>query len=223
MMKVSAHMLNDIKPFTLSETVESLLDVMQELKYTHLPLVDDKRRYVGLVCEDDLLEIGSGNQEIGRFLRLVKPYSISEDSNLFNAIRVIGEGNLSLLPVVSDEENQYRGYIPAIDIVQDLGRELTFVEPGSIMILKIPGLDYQLAQIAQIVESEDARVVGLHMMNDPESDQLLVCLKINQPDLSRILSSFERYNYVVKEVYHQSLFDDGVQDRYQAFMKYLNI
>ncbi len=221
MMKVSTHMLNDIKPFVLSETVQNLLDVMQEFKYTHLPLVDDQRQYIGLVCEDDLLEIEAANQEISRFLRIVKPYSIAEGSNLFNAIAIIGEGNLSLLPVVNDQ-NRYRGYIPAVDIVQDLGREITFTEPGSIIILKIPSLDYHLAQIAQIVESEDARIIGLHMTADPNSDKLLVTLKINQIDLSRILGSFERYNYMVSEVFHQSLFDDGLQDRFQAFMKYLN-
>ena len=53
----------------------------------------------------------------------------------------------------------YRGYIPAVDILQDMGREMTFAEPGSIMILRIPSRDYHLAQIAQIVESEDARIV----------------------------------------------------------------
>lgn len=221
MMKVSDHMLNDIKPFALSETVGSLLDVMEELKYSHLPLVDEHRNYLGLICEDDLLEIENDQQKIGDNLRLVKPFSIVETSNLFNAIRMIGEGNLSLLPVVS-EENVYKGYILAVDILQDMGREMTFAEPGSIMILRIPSRDYHLAQIAQIVESEDARIIGLHMAADTETDQLLVCLKINQLDLSRILSSFERYNYVVTEVFHQSLFDDGLQDRYQAFMKYLN-
>jgi acetoin utilization protein AcuB len=214
-------MLNDIKPFVLSETVGNLLDVMEELKYTHLPLVDEKRHYVGLICEDDLLEIQNVEQKIGDNLRLLKPFSIVESSNLFNAIRMIGEGNLSLLPVVS-EENIYKGYVLAVDILQDMGREMTFAEPGSILILRIPSRDYHLAQIAQIVESEDARIVGMHMASDPETGQLLVCLKINQLDLSRILSSFERYNYVVTEVFHQSLFDDGLQDRYQAFMKYLN-
>lgn len=220
-MKVSAQMLNDIKPFALSETVSSLLDVMEELKYSHLPLVDGERNYVGLISADDLLEIEEQEEEVARHMRFVTPYSIAEGSNIFNAIRIIGEGNLSLLPVVN-QDNQYRGYVPAIEILQDMGKEMTFTEPGSIAVLRIPGRDYHLSQIAQIVESEDARILGLHMAADHESDQLLVCLKINQVDLSRILQAFERYNYVVTEVYHQSLFDDGLQERYQSFMKYLN-
>lgn len=221
MMKVSAHMLNDIKPFALNETVRNLLDVMEELKYTQLPIVDEDRTYLGLACEDDLIELENEDQAIGDILRLLKPYSVRESGNLFSAIRVIGEGNLSLLPVI-DDQNQYRGYIASVDILQDMGRELTFTEPGSIMVLRIPPRDYHLSQIAQIVESEDALILGLHLTSDSETGQLLVCLKINQLDLSRILSSFERYNYVVVEVFHQSLFDDGLQDRFQAFMKYLN-
>ncbi|MDZ7846588.1 MAG: hypothetical protein U5L96_07370 [Owenweeksia sp.] len=41
---------------------------------------------------------------------------------MFEALRLIGEGNLSLLPVVN-AENKYRGYISSVELLQDLGRE----------------------------------------------------------------------------------------------------
>ncbi|MDZ7846587.1 MAG: hypothetical protein U5L96_07365 [Owenweeksia sp.] len=53
-------------------------------------------------------------------------------------------------------------------------------------------------------------------------DQLQITLKINQTDLGRILQSFERYNYNIIEVFHDSMFEDSLTDRYQSFMKYLN-
>ena len=140
---------------------------------------------------------------------------------MFDAIRIIGEGNLSLLPVV-DEENHYLGYISAVELLQDIGREITFTEPGSVVVLKVAVRDYQLAQIVQIVESEEARIIGFHLASDEESGQLLICLKINQTDLTRILKSLERYNYNIVEVFHKSMFSDSVADRYQSFMKYLN-
>ncbi|MDZ7846589.1 MAG: CBS domain-containing protein [Owenweeksia sp.] len=57
MMKVTTHMLNDLKPLHLNERICDLLEAMKELKYTHLPVVDEKRHYLGLVCGDDLLDV----------------------------------------------------------------------------------------------------------------------------------------------------------------------
>ncbi|WP_417600065.1 CBS domain-containing protein [Owenweeksia hongkongensis] len=221
-MKVEKHLLNDLKPLNQSEKVVDILDAMEELKFSHLPVVDDERLYLGVICEDDLLEVSNEDDILTKHLRLLKAYRISVEADMFEAIRVIGEGNLSLLPVV-DAENHYRGYISTAELLQDVGRELTFKEPGGVLVLSIPVRDYQLTQIAQIVESEDAKVIGFHLSEDTEQEKLLVALKINQTDLDRIVKSFQRYNYNVVEVFHQSLFDDSLEDRYQSFMKYLNI
>ncbi|WP_417612546.1 CBS domain-containing protein [Owenweeksia hongkongensis] len=221
-MKVEKHLLNDLKPLNQSEKVVDILDAMEELKFSHLPVVDDERLYLGVICEDDLLEVSNEDDILTKHLRLLKAYRVSSDADMFEAIRIIGEGNLSLLPVV-DAKNHYRGYIATSELLQDVGRELTFKEPGGVLVLSIPVRDYQLTQIAQIVESEDAKVIGFHLSEDTEQEKLLVALKINQTDLDRIVKSFQRYNYNVVEVFHQSLFDDSLEDRYQSFMKYLNI
>lgn len=221
-MKVEKHLLNDVKPLNQKEKVVDILDAMEELKFSHLPVVDDERLYLGVICEDDLLEVSNEEDSLTKHLRLLKAYYVKSDADMFEAIRIIGEGNLSLLPVV-DEKNIYRGYISTSELLQDVGRELTFKEPGGVLVLSIPVRDYQLTQIAQIVESEDAKIIGFHLSEDAEQEKLLVCLKINQPDLDRIVKSFERYNYNIVEVFHQSLFDDSLEDRYQSFMKYLNI
>lgn len=214
-------MLNDIKPLRTQEKIAAVLDVMEELKYSHLPVVDDDRTYLGVICEDNLLEVEDENDSLQKHLRMLRAYAVQEQENMFEAIRMIGEGNLSLLPVIS-RENIYLGYISAMELLQDVGRELTFTEPGSVLVLRVPSRDYQLTQISQIVESEDAKIIGFHLSSDEATDQLLVSLKINQQDVSRIIKSFERYTYQVEEVFHRSLFDDSVEDRYQSFMKYLN-
>lgn len=220
-MKVEKHILNDLKPLNHTDEVGSILDTMEELKFSHLPVVDEDRLYLGVICEDDLLEVSEESDPLNKHIRMLKSYSIKLSGHMFDAIRIIGEGNLSLLPVV-DDENHYKGYISAVELMQDVGRQLTFSGPGAVLVIKIQTRDYQLAQIAQIVESEDARIIGLHLVSGDENEEIQVCLKINQTDLSRILKAFERYNYNVTEVFHQSIFDESVTDRYEAFMKYIN-
>lgn len=219
-MKVTKHLLNDIKPLHQSEKVSDILDVMEELKYSHLPVVDDDKIYLGLVCEDDLLEINEDDL-LKKHFRMMSAFSVAENEEVLRAISIIGKENLSLLPVVN-KDNKYLGYISAAELLQDLGRQISFSEPGSVVVLRMPSRDYHLAQIAQIVESDDAKIVGVILGNDEESDQIQICLKINQLDLTRIVRSLERYNYKVVEVYHQSLLDEGLEDRYDAFMNYLN-
>ena len=220
-MKVNNHLLNDLKPLINTDQVGVVLDTMEELKFSHLPVVDQDRIYMGVICEDDLLEVSDETDTLARHSHLLRSYFITQEANLFDAIKLIGEGNLSLLPVVADDK-KYIGYLSTTEIIQDFGRELTFSEPGGMIILKVPVRDYQLTQIAQIVESEDARIIGLHLSSSQEDDNLIISLKINQIDLSRIIKSFERYNYIILQIFHQSIFDESVADRYEAFMKYIN-
>ncbi len=221
-MKVKDSILNDIKPLSLSDDIAEVLDTMEELKFSHLPVVDEERLYLGVVCEDDLLEADGSGQALSQNKHFLRAYSIQEEANLFEALKVVGQGNLSLLPVVNQKQ-AYMGYLSPLELIQDMGRQLTFTEAGSVLVLEIPTRDYQLSQIAQIVESEDARIIGFHLTAAQQSDDLHLSLKINQKDLGRILKNFERYSYKVLMVFHESVFDNTLAERYEAFMKYLNV
>ena len=62
-----------------------------------------------------------------------------------------------------------------------------------------------------------------YMTPNPENETFDLTLKINQQELSRILSSFNRRGFIVKEFYHQSEFTDDIQSRYDSLMNYLGI
>ena len=219
-MKVEEHILNDIKALDIQAVVGATLSLMEELKFCHLPVLHEGK-YVGLISEDELLDVQNEEDKLEKHLHVLKPYSILFTDHLFNAMRVIGEGNLSLLPVL-DGNGKYCGYLSPVEITQDFGRQLTFSEAGSLVVLNVGVRDYLLSQITQIVESDDARITGV-LVNSNGVDFLRVTLKINRTDISRILKSFERYEYEILEVYHHSIFDDTAANRYEALMKYLNI
>jgi predicted transcriptional regulator len=221
-MNVAEHISNDVKPLGLNEVVREVLDLMEELKFCHLPVVEENNGYLGLICEDDLLEVENEEQKLSEVARFLKPYSVPIDSHIFNVVKVAGEGQLSLVPII-DQNEVYRGYISPLELVQDLGGQLSFKEEGGVLVLQIPSIDYQLSQIVQIVESEDARIIGFWLMSSDETDSIDVVLKINQKDLGRIVKSFERYSYNIKQVFHTSMFDDSAHQRYESLMKYLDI
>jgi len=65
----------------------------------------------------------------------------------------------------------------------------------------------------------------LHSMVTASAEQALiqVSLKINKNDLKEIQASFERYQYTVLAVLHQSEFEQQLQERYDSLMRYLEV
>jgi hypothetical protein len=50
-----------------------------------------------------------------------------------------------------------------------------------------------------------------------------ITLKINELDLTRIIRTFERYEYNVKASYPNGLGEDDMQWRYDALMNFLKL
>lgn len=219
-MRVDEHILNDFKALDITERVADLLLSMEELKINHLPIVH-AGQYLGLISEDDLLDVQNIEDTLEKHLKVLKPYSIKSGDHIYAAIKIIAEGNLTCLPVL-DEQKKYIGYLSPHELMFDLGRQVSYNEPGSVIVLKVAIRDYYISKISQIVESEDALILGLQLRQE-DNEFIRVALKINQQDLSRIVKSFERFEYEVVEVYHQALFDEDATDPYDALIKYLNI
>ena len=56
-------------------------------------------------------------------------------------------------------------------------------DKGGIIVLEINQVDYSMAQIGQIVESNDAKILSSTILSDASSTKLDVTLKINQEEL----------------------------------------
>jgi hypothetical protein len=81
-----------------------------------------------------------------------------------------------------------------------------------------------MAQIAQIVEGNDAKILSLYIHREKDSKEIVITLKVNQIDLSPIIQTFVRYDYSIRAVFmEESVINNMYDDRYNQFMKYLNI
>ena len=85
-------------------------------------------------------------------------------------------------------------------------------------------MDYSLAQIAQIVEGNGAKIVSSLCLSHPtESKMMEVLIKINHDELSGIMQTFERYEYKIIASFHKNIHQKGLDDRFDSFIRYLNI
>ena len=95
--------------------------------------------------------------------------------------------------------------------------------PGGVIVLELNQNDYSVTQIGNIIESNDTKILSLHVSSEPDSTKLEVTIKVNREDLSRILQTFNRYNYAVKASFQNGDFNKGMDDRMNEFMHFLNI
>ena len=96
-------------------------------------------------------------------------------------------------------------------------------ENGGILVLEMAHCDYSMAQIGQIVESNDAKILSSYIMSSPDSTSIEVTLKINKIELDPIIRTFERYDYIIKASFQKSVYQEDLNYRYDALMNYLNL
>lgn len=211
----------EVVPLKHTDTGNKALQWMNDLKLSHLPVLKDNN-FVGLVSEDDLLNKSDLTQTLTLlFDHLPRPY-IKENSHIFEAINIASIDHLSVVPVLDDKEN-YLGSINVLSLIDKFANTGSIKEQGGIVVLEMSDTDYSLAQIAQIIESENAKVLSSFITSNALSKKLVLTLKINRLDLGRIVRALERYDYTVKARYQSENFKDDMKDRYDELMNYLNI
>lgn len=210
----------DIPPLKLSDSGTQALDWMEEFKTIALPVVKDNK-YVGIITETDVLDRNNLEDSISSYqLNFSKPF-VKQNQHLFEVIAQIVENDLTIIPVV-DDGGVYLGLVTTDNIIREFSKVLSVNSVGSIITLEVNLKDYSLAEISKMVESDDAKILASFITSHSDSNKLEVTLKINKTDISRILHTFERFNYTVLASYNESEYHKDLKDRYDEFMRFLN-
>jgi len=210
-----------IVPLKTSDTALTALSLMEEFKVKNMPIVNDKM-FLGLISEDDIYAYNQFEEAVGSH-PLAKPQiAIMENQHIYDALTSFQANNLSLLPVI-DSKNQYLGSIHSWVLISRLAEITGIINPGGIIVLEMNIHDYSLSQIAQIVESNNSKLINLYVHTEPDSTKIKVTLKLNTMDIDAVLQTFNRYNYQVKAFYSQENLDVKLRDNYDSLMNYLNV
>ena len=211
---------DEIPPLKHTDSGEKALQWMDEFKVNHLSVLKNES-FVGLVSEDDLLDKSDLSQTLTElFDHLPRPY-VKGTSHVYEVLNIASIYNLSVLPVLDEEEN-YLGNISIAKLMQNIASTGSIKEAGGIIVLEMSDTDYSLAQISQIVESENAKVLSSFITSNAMSKNLELTLKINQLELGRVIKALERYDYHVKASFQRNSYHDDLKDRYDELMNYLN-
>ena len=213
-----------IPTVTLDEIGSKVLTLMEIYRVSHLPVVVGKE-YFGVVSDKDIYDAENFDEKIERYISpiLMQPH-VHADQHIFEVVGVALGCGVSIVPVL-EEDHSYLGSITRTDLAFKLTELFSSNEPGGIIVLELTEINYSLSQISQIIEGNDARILSLYTHKpSPSSKELNVTIKVNVVDLSGIIQTFTRYDYLIKAIYmDQSQIKNFYDDRYDQFMRYINI
>lgn len=220
---VANDLISEIIPsLKTSDTGQTALNWMEIFRISHLPIVNNQD-FLGLISDTDIYDMNQPDEPIGNHeLTLFKPF-VTDEQHLFEVVGIAARLKLTVVPVL-DNHSHYKGVITTNDLIKHIAGISSMDQPGGIIVLEMIERDYSLTQIAQIVESNNVKVLSMYITSPKESTRLEVTLKVNTTDLLALLRTFERYNYDVKTwVTTNDSIDRFYSERFDLLMKYLNM
>ena len=208
-----------IPPLKPTETAMLALDWMQELHLFQLPVVDDGE-YLGLVNQSALIDRPAA--------LLSETHLTAQDVYVFrhepylDVLRTAKDAHLQVIAVV-DADRAYAGTV-VVDETLAFFAHSQDATPGSTLVLLMNERDYSLTEISRLVESNDAKILSSYVSIYPyDKSKVQLTIKINRMDITRIVATFERFEYKVIARYQPDSGHDEDKERLDMLLKYLSI
>lgn len=211
-----------IPPISLTEKGQKILSWMDLFRVSHLPVVDGNK-YLGLISDKLIYDLDLLDKTLEGLEDKLNTTHVHTDQHIFEVGVLMYKLKISVIGVVN-MDHLYVGAITLYDLARRFARLFSLQEIGGVIILEVNVNDYSMAQIAQIVEGNDTRILSFFLYRNPGTTTMDVIMKLDKEDLSPVIQSFMRYDYQVKAVYlDHSMLNDLYKDRYDQFMRFMNI
>lgn len=221
-MTVNNLLSRSIPPLRPDDSVEHALGLLMELRVRHLPVVDEEGLLVGVVSEEQLLDAFSPEVELSLLLG-PEPVSARPHHHVFEITKLMVQHDLSTLPVAR-EDRTYVGLCRRHEIFDQFARMLSTQEAGAILALEVSPNDYSLSRLVYAIEQNDAKILSIATERpDSEHASIRVTLKLNVTETTRVRHMLEHHGYRIVASFNEHESDLELQERAQAFMRYLDM
>jgi CBS domain-containing protein len=221
---IAEELINQMIPSLIPEdSAEKALYWMEELQIPALP-VTDNNRYTGLLQKTEIATLPdiAGSVVSDFSLSHTEVFTLPQQP-FYDILKIAEENRTEIVAVVNDNQ-VYAGVITIADTLVSYTQNYAHQESGGTLVLSMSERDYSLSEISRLVESNDAKIISSFVSaGTHDADNIRLTLKINKFDLTRIIATFERFEYRIIAKYQQSETSQVDKERYDLLMKYLNI
>ena len=211
---------NDVKALTLGNTIADAKALFNDLIFTHIPVVENGVFY-GLIAESDLL----GYEDLSKTMKDIRyglqVFFAQDDVVWLDLLKVFSLNEANIIPVLN-KKNEYIGYFELSDILHFLSNTPFLQELGTVLIVSKPASDYSISEIAQIVESNDAKLYGV-FVSGRDANHVVLTVKLYSDNINDVIHTFRRYDYKIIIGINEDEYLNDLKQRSNYLQKYLNI
>ncbi|WP_313806556.1 CBS domain-containing protein [Flavobacterium sp.] len=219
MNEITAYITREINALSVTDTVEKAQDIFLNLPFSHFPVLEDGV-YIGCTNAEDA-DLQDPDRKIGEFRFNFDRFFVRNKMSWLDVLEVFAKNETNLVPVL-DEKNNYMGYYEMEDVIRFFHETPFLREDGGILVVEKGIRDYSMGEIAQIVESNNAKLLGA-FISYSDLNKVQVTLKMSLGGMNEIIQSFRRYNYEIISEHQEDAYINNLKDRSDYLDKYLNI
>lgn len=218
-MHIQTHIVTNIPVFEIEDSLSKVIEFFQENTHSHIAVAENGV-YLGVLGENDL-ENFDANEKVEQYRYDLDTFFVRKETNWLDVLETFARNEANLMPVL-DDKGRIDGYYDLTDIVSVFIDTPFFTEPGGIIVLAKGIKDYSFSEIAQIVESNNTKLIG-GFITDSKNDVIQITIKVASSNLNEILQTFRRYNYNILFGNTDDQFLENLRERSDYLEKYLNV
>ena len=219
MDKITDFINNQYKPLKVNDFIADATHLFLDVPYSHFPILEQDV-FLGSISKEDA-DIFLSTDSISDHKYNLNRFFVRNDMNWFDVLEEFSKNHTNLLPVL-DDKNNYLGFYELDDVLHFFN-ETTFVkEDGGTIVIEKETADFSFSQICQIVESNNAKILGVFISNN-SATKTEITLKISQSNFNEIIQTFRRYNYTILSEHQEDAYLADLKERSDYLNKYLNI
>jgi len=212
---------NNIPRLQLQDSIIKAVQLVNDFRVTHLPVVADDI-FLGLLSEEDLLDAEDDRLAVEVLQEHFIRASVKDNVHFLNAVNASIQYDTNIVPVIN-ETGELLGVIPTIDLLKTLGNFAGANEIGGIVVLEMERSQFAISEISRIVERNDCTILHLNSHIDAITGMLTVTLHLNKREIAAVVATFERYEYDVIYYFGDENFENEIHSNYRHLMNYLDI
>ncbi|WKN44562.1 cbs domain containing protein [Tunicatimonas pelagia] len=208
-----------LKPEDNIAKATALLDdqVLNQLPVVH------EGQFQGFITSDMLFDDLFDHSTVGEYQLNPNQCIVYSNQHFYEVVKAFSDCDFNMLALV-DENQEYLGAFDAQDLLNAFSKTTAVQSPGSIIEISIKQIDYSLAEITRLIESDGVKIMGCFLQSDAiDSNLIRLTLKLDRKDASRTVATLERFSYNVVSLFQEASVASYDKERLDALLRYLDI
>mgnify|MGYP000007576839 CR=1 FL=1 len=219
-MNINDYILKEIKAFQLSDNIKKAQKVFKNYPITHFPIVESDV-LLGSFAEDDIQTLEDKESELSMHTHLMHSFFADEKANVLELLKIFANNNTNIIPVLN-KDKKYMGYYDLCDVLDLFSTSPFMLEQSETLIVEKLELEYSMSEIAQITETNGAKLLGMYI-SEKQDNFIQITLRVISKDINEVMQTFRRYDYKIISNHENDIYLEDLKNRSEYLQKYLEM